>query len=120
VSDRFVEHLDRLLEHPTHDPHGDPIPAADGTVPATPDRRLIDAGPRSRFRISRLLAQDRASLARLAALGLRPGVEVVVEEGAGTGRVSETEEGDFLRLRLDDGEVSLSTGLAALIEGEIL
>lgn len=32
VSDRFVEAIARKLDHPTVDPHGDPIPAVDGTI----------------------------------------------------------------------------------------
>ena len=32
VSDRFTERLADLLGHPDHDPHGDPIPAVDGTL----------------------------------------------------------------------------------------
>ncbi len=31
VSDNLLEHLDRALGYPFRDPHGDPIPAADGT-----------------------------------------------------------------------------------------
>jgi DtxR family Mn-dependent transcriptional regulator len=109
VSDHFVERLDRLLGFPTHDPHGDPIPTADGSLPDTPDRRLADSGAGTRFRISRLMAQDRASLAELTALGLLPGTEV---------EVIETGKGDILRLRSEGGEVSLSFELAALIVGE--
>src|SRR5215207_6979992 len=32
VSDGFTERLAEFLGHPDHDPHGDPIPAADGTL----------------------------------------------------------------------------------------
>src|SRR5215213_9090211 len=32
VSDRFTERLADMLGHPDHDPHGDPIPAVDGTL----------------------------------------------------------------------------------------
>jgi DtxR family transcriptional regulator, Mn-dependent transcriptional regulator len=32
VSDGFTERLAEFLAHPTHDPHGDPIPAADGSL----------------------------------------------------------------------------------------
>lgn len=32
VSDRFIEAIARLLHEPGLDPHGDPIPAADGTI----------------------------------------------------------------------------------------
>ena len=32
VSDFLIERIDQLLEHPVKDPHGDPIPTAEGTV----------------------------------------------------------------------------------------
>ncbi len=32
VSDRLIERIDEMLGHPTHDPHGDPIPTAEGTI----------------------------------------------------------------------------------------
>ena len=41
VSDRLLEALDEALEHPVRDPHGDPIPAADGRV-VQPELRSID------------------------------------------------------------------------------
>jgi DtxR family transcriptional regulator, Mn-dependent transcriptional regulator len=40
VSDRMLDRIDAKLGHPTRDPHGDPIPAADGHVPA-PDARQL-------------------------------------------------------------------------------
>ncbi|HJT91801.1 MAG TPA: metal-dependent transcriptional regulator, partial [Mycobacterium sp.] len=42
VSDRMLDRIDAKLGHPTRDPHGDPIPAADGQVP-TPDARQLSA-----------------------------------------------------------------------------
>ena len=35
VSDDIINRIDASLNHPTHDPHGDPIPQADGSVPAS-------------------------------------------------------------------------------------
>jgi DtxR family Mn-dependent transcriptional regulator len=32
VSDRFIDAIDARLGHPDIDPHGDPIPSADGTI----------------------------------------------------------------------------------------
>src|SRR5580692_7638838 len=32
VSERLIERIDRMLGRPTHDPHGDPIPSADGAI----------------------------------------------------------------------------------------
>lgn len=40
VSDLMVDRIDAKLGHPTRDPHGDPIPAADGRVPTPPARQL--------------------------------------------------------------------------------
>src|SRR3972149_9841095 len=33
VSERLIERIDQMLGRPTHDPHGDPIPTAEGTLP---------------------------------------------------------------------------------------
>lgn len=46
VSDTFIERLDRKLSHPTRDPHGDPIPTADGriTLPAAHLLQDLDDG----------------------------------------------------------------------------
>lgn len=40
VSDRLVGRIDAKLGFPQRDPHGDPIPAADGRVPTPPARQL--------------------------------------------------------------------------------
>ena len=40
VSDRMLDRIDAKLGYPTRDPHGDPIPAADGEVPTPPARQL--------------------------------------------------------------------------------
>jgi DtxR family Mn-dependent transcriptional regulator len=39
-SSKLVAELDHFLGHPTYDPHGDPIPDAEGKLPETPKRRL--------------------------------------------------------------------------------
>ena len=40
VSDRLLDRLDAALGHPERDPHGDPIPSADGEMPEAGLRRL--------------------------------------------------------------------------------
>lgn len=42
VSDRLMARLDTKLGHPDRDPHGDPIPALDGSVPAPDADSLAD------------------------------------------------------------------------------
>ena len=43
---KLVKQLDAFLEYPTHDPHGDPIPDADGNIPVHTDLVLasLDVG----------------------------------------------------------------------------
>lgn len=112
VSDRFIEQLDDLLGNPTHDPHGDPIPAADGSVPATPDVLLAEAGAGTTFSISRLGTQDSEQLAYLARLGLRPAKRILVE--------ANQEESGSLHINIDGCNENLPRELAELIEGEII
>jgi len=114
VSDRFVERLEALLGHPTHDPHGDPIPSPDGDLPRTPNLILSRAVPGSRFRISRLLTQDSDQLSALAALGLKPGVTVEVSAGERT----DDSETTGLVIILAGIRHELTRELAGLIQGE--
>ncbi|WP_240760144.1 metal-dependent transcriptional regulator [Phytoactinopolyspora endophytica] len=55
VSDRLLDRMDERLGHPVRDPHGDPIPAADGTV-HRPDA----------VRLSALSAGDAGIVARIS------------------------------------------------------
>ena len=51
VSEAFVERIDARLRHPRRDPHGDPIPAADGSVQYPSAHRLdgLDDGHAGRL-----------------------------------------------------------------------
>lgn len=40
VSEMMLDRIDAKLGYPTRDPHGDPIPAADGLVPTPPAQQL--------------------------------------------------------------------------------
>src|SRR5918995_4861141 len=51
VSDGFTERLAEFLGHPDHDPHGDPIPAADGTLEQDDSFPLSEAAAGRRVRI---------------------------------------------------------------------
>jgi DtxR family Mn-dependent transcriptional regulator len=70
VSDEFVERLSERLGHPRFDPHGDPIPTADGEVPALDARRLVDVEAPADLRVVRVSDDDPALLRHLVDLGL--------------------------------------------------
>ena len=71
VSDLLVDRIDAFLGYPATDPHGDPIPKADGTVARSAGRRLSQLAVGDRFRIGRVLDQSPEFLRYLTETGLR-------------------------------------------------
>ncbi len=80
VSDKFTERLAQLLGHPDRDPHGAPIPKADGTLAQEGSRPLSDATVGNRVRIMRVGHEDAPTLTYLGERGLVPGRLLKVEE----------------------------------------
>jgi DtxR family Mn-dependent transcriptional regulator len=66
------------LGHPTHDPHGDPIPSADLVLEEAPTERLADQLPGACGRFVRVSDADPAMLRYLADRGIAPGDEFEV------------------------------------------
>ncbi|MBD7918113.1 metal-dependent transcriptional regulator [Cellulomonas sp. Sa3CUA2] len=106
VSDRFVERIADLLGHPDRDPHGDPIPAADGTV-HLPDARVMWEVESGSYRVARISDADPELLRYLEGVGLDLDAAVTLEERrAVTGVVSVQVAGRPDRVEL--GEVAAS------------
>ena len=61
TSERFTERLGKHLGHPLHDPQGDPIPQADGTLPPEDSYPLTGATAGQRLRIRRVSDDNSAS-----------------------------------------------------------
>jgi DtxR family Mn-dependent transcriptional regulator len=92
VSDEFTERLAQLLGHPKRDPHGDPIPATDGTFEEEGGKPLSESEPGSRVRISRVEHRNPSALAYLADRGLVPGKPLRVREVRALDGVAEVED----------------------------
>ena len=70
LSDRLLEAIDASLGHPTRDPHGDPIPRADGSL-FRPDAVLLrDAPVPGRCAVVRISDRDSALLQHLEGQGV--------------------------------------------------
>lgn len=80
VSERVLERMAESLSHPEFDPHGDPIPTADGVVPSRPLQALSDIGNGQAVVLQQVLVDNGDELRYLADLGLVPGASVVVRE----------------------------------------
>jgi DtxR family Mn-dependent transcriptional regulator len=84
ISERFEARIAEAMGHPTRDPHGDPIPMEDLSMPpeaAPVSLAELPAGKSGT--LTRVGVQDRDNLDLLSRLGLAPGssIEVIAAEG---------------------------------------
>jgi len=109
VSERLVEHLDAALDHPSVDPHGDPIPPPNGELPtATSQHSLLSCAQRRELKVSRIEDQSDEFLRLVDEIGLRPGSRVRVEERNRLADTVQIEVGE-------QGAVNLGTRAASKI-----
>ncbi len=80
VSDEFTERLAELLGHPSRDPHGDPIPAADGTLAVERSRPLSEASAGQRVHIAKVSDESPEVLNHLGERGMTLGRRLSVKE----------------------------------------
>jgi len=64
------------LGHPTHDPHGDPIPGPRGDFPPMSDQRLSSLEPGRWARITHIEDEPEEIFAQIRAMGLAPGMQL--------------------------------------------
>jgi DtxR family Mn-dependent transcriptional regulator len=80
VSDRLIERMDEMLGRPSVDPHGDPIPDAEGVIQAQPQDSftLLTCAIGESVVVSRVLDQDGEFLRFVEQSDLKPGQTIVV------------------------------------------
>jgi DtxR family Mn-dependent transcriptional regulator len=106
LSPRVEAAIAEALGQPTFDPHGDPIPGADGSLARPTWRSLWDAEDSARVRVARVSDSDPGLLRHLQRLGIVPGTVV-----SGVRR----ESGGALRLRVGRREEMLGREAAEKI-----
>ncbi len=107
ISEQFEDKIAELLDNPTHDPHGDPIPTKDGVVPAADEKNLTKASENKSYIIARLIDQDSERLRYLEKKGLLPGVHLTIKEIAPFNGP--------LTLQIDNNELVIGRDLAKTI-----
>jgi DtxR family Mn-dependent transcriptional regulator len=80
ASDELVDRMASALSDPSHDPHGAPIPTAQGVVEPTVSMTLAEAPTGVPLVIRSVLDEDASALRALETHGLMPGVTLVLEE----------------------------------------
>jgi DtxR family Mn-dependent transcriptional regulator len=112
ISDAFEDRMDALAGHPTHCPHGDPIPTKDGRMAATHDAPLLELAVGAGAVLRRVKTDDGEKLRYLAELGLMPGVELRV--------LGRAPFNGPLRIRANGNEHVIGTELAKSLRVEMV
>jgi DtxR family transcriptional regulator, Mn-dependent transcriptional regulator len=108
VSDRVIDLIDEMLGRPAVDPHGDPIPTAEGHVEASAAIDLLSCPIGIPVRVTRVIDQDPQFLHFVEASALKPGEEITVS--------ARDDVADRVSLRYADGRVTtVGTRAAAKI-----
>jgi DtxR family Mn-dependent transcriptional regulator len=107
VSDRLIERIDEMLDRPSVDPHGDPIPSREGEMVELEAATLLACDLDEQHRVVRVGDQSADFLRFLENWGLVPGREVVVEE--------RSEAADSVRIRVGEQQVSLGFRAASKV-----
>ncbi len=93
VSEQLIDRIDEMLGRPEVDPHGDPIPNAEGTIPYRESVDLLNAPLETPLVITRVIDQDAEFLRFVEQRDLMPGRSVVIE--------ARDSAADAVRLRSD-------------------
>ena len=107
ISEEFEERMAARLGHPTIDPHGDPIPARDGSFTALKERALLAMQVGESAQITHLNDTNPEMLRYAASLGLTPATHLTLIEAEPFG--------GSLRVRIGKIEKSIGRELAAQI-----
>lgn len=80
ISEKLLGRIDEHLGHPSHDPHGDPIPSDDGRITIPRARQLSELDDGACGLVTRVRDDDPELLQRLERAGVVPGQHVRVVE----------------------------------------
>lgn len=107
ISEEFEQKLEELLDYPTHDPHGDPIPTREGTIAEIATDPLSDVPVGVHVVVERVSDADPELLHYLEDIGLLPRAHVeMVDKAPFNGP---------LTLRVDDHELVVGHAVASSV-----
>jgi DtxR family Mn-dependent transcriptional regulator len=107
LSEELEKRIDTLLGHPTHDPHGHPIPDAELNIAEHAERTLLELQPGETATVAHVPDDDAELLRYLSSLELVPGRDVELSSIAPFGGP--------VTLRCATGEHAISRELAGSI-----
>jgi DtxR family Mn-dependent transcriptional regulator len=78
ISEKFEDRIAEALGHPSYDPHGDPIPNKDLSLPESAGTSLISLRPGQKATIKRVRDTEPELLRHLGEIGITPGVDIEI------------------------------------------
>ena len=112
VSDRLIERIDEMLGRPAADPHGDPIPTADGAFTPQNVQSLMTCPLDTPVTVTRIVDQDKVFLRFIESHDLKPGQSIRVE--------ARDSASDSVRLRgKDDQPITIGARAASKLLVEV-
>jgi DtxR family Mn-dependent transcriptional regulator len=106
VTDRLIDRIDEMLGRPETDPHGDPIPNAEGLVKAQDAQTLLSCPLATTVTVTRVIDQDKEFLRFIENHHLKPGETIEVE--------ARDAAADSVRVRgKDDQRITIGTRAAS-------
>ena len=108
VSERLIDRIDEMLGRPEVDPHGDPIPNAEGAILHKEYVDLLNAPLDTNLIITRVIDQDAEFLRFIEQRDLMPGSTIIIE--------ARDAMADAVRLRSDvDRHTTIGTRAASKV-----
>jgi DtxR family transcriptional regulator, Mn-dependent transcriptional regulator len=80
VSERLIDRMDEMLGRPEVDPHGDPIPDAEGIIKPQEAQNLLTCPLHTQVTVMRVIDQDKVFLRFIESHNLKPGQSIEVED----------------------------------------
>jgi DtxR family Mn-dependent transcriptional regulator len=106
VSERLIDRMDEMLGRPEVDPHGDPIPDAEGLVKPQEAQNLLTCPLHTPVMVTRVIDQDKTFLRFIESHNLKPGQAIEVED--------RDSASDSVRVRgKDDERITIGTRAAS-------
>lgn len=113
VSERLIERMDQMLGRPEVDPHGDPIPDAEGSIRERELHTLLTCPLHTRVTVTRVVDQDSEFLRFIEQHDLKPGQAIEVE--------ARDTMADSVRVRgRDDRRTTIGTRAASKLLVDVL
>jgi DtxR family Mn-dependent transcriptional regulator len=104
VSEELEARMEQALGYPEFDPHGDPIPHRNGSLPSISDVALPELSDAEHGIVSRVSDRNPEHLRFMDGIGVRPGARV---------EVLRHDSPDALSVRLDSGDHRIPAAIAA-------